>query len=79
MAENQGVILGYIFLFRSEPTCHKVVPLANTISDGMMTETISENETHTHTGTHREKSFGVLELGVNAGCLSVAKCCKATP
>lgn len=40
MATNQGVILGYIVLFRSEPTCHKMVPLANTISGGVMTETL---------------------------------------
>lgn len=46
---NQGVILGYIFLSQFEPTCLKVVPLANTISGGMMTETLSEYDTHTHT------------------------------
>lgn len=46
---NQGVILGYIFLFQIEPTCRKLVPLANTISGGVMTETLSVYYTHTCT------------------------------
>lgn len=45
MAANCGVIFGYIFLFQFKPTCRKVVPLASTISDGVMIETLSDYDT----------------------------------